>query len=352
MPLPSSGPLSMSAINTEFGRGLNLNAYRGTSWFTAAGGSGTFTSTNLGFDQFYGKQLASPTFSFAISASQANANLRSLAVAAGWNQSSAVVATVNGGVYIYSTSTGTPGLTINGSFPGGVTLVNNGLIMGMGGQGGQGGTISGAAGGNAISLGVSVTITNNSYIAGGGGGGGSAPDYTNNSTSAGGGGGAGGGTGGRGGYNTIAGGAGGGLGASGSNGGQANIAVGKSVVTCGSGGGGGRILPGTGGAGGSGGSRGGFGGGAGGGGAGANGFVGAAGYAGGSANNAGTSTPYTGSQAFWVAAGGGGWGASGGSNIYSGGTPPQPGGAGGKAVALNGYSATFTVVGTRYGAVS
>jgi hypothetical protein len=60
MTLPSSGPLSLNQINNEFGRGRNLNAYRGTQWFTDGGSSGTFTSSNLGFDQFYGKRPDAP----------------------------------------------------------------------------------------------------------------------------------------------------------------------------------------------------------------------------------------------------------------------------------------------------
>jgi hypothetical protein len=60
MTLPLSGPLSISAINNEFGRGTNLNAYRGTQWFTDGGSSGTFTTSNLGFDQFYGKRPDAP----------------------------------------------------------------------------------------------------------------------------------------------------------------------------------------------------------------------------------------------------------------------------------------------------
>jgi hypothetical protein len=60
MTLPSSGPLSINQINNEFGRGRNLNAYRGTQWFTDAGSSGTFTTSNLGFNQFYGKRVDAP----------------------------------------------------------------------------------------------------------------------------------------------------------------------------------------------------------------------------------------------------------------------------------------------------
>jgi hypothetical protein len=54
--LPGSGSLSLSAINSVFdGRGLNLNAYRGTAWYTAAGGSGTFSSGAISFYDFYNK---------------------------------------------------------------------------------------------------------------------------------------------------------------------------------------------------------------------------------------------------------------------------------------------------------
>ena len=175
MTLPASGPLSLSVINTEFGRGTNLNAYRGTGWYTDAGGSGNFSSGALSISEFYNKRLTSPQFSFTISSNQTNANLRTLAVNAGWNQSSKVVATINSGVYVSANSTGTPALTINGSFPGGVELTNNGYIIGMGGNGGQGGSttgVGGGKGGGALTVSVPASIQNNNTIAGGGGGGG------------------------------------------------------------------------------------------------------------------------------------------------------------------------------------
>ena len=54
--LQSSGAISMSQINSVFdGRGNNLNAYRGTTWYTAAGGSGTFSSGAISFNDFYNK---------------------------------------------------------------------------------------------------------------------------------------------------------------------------------------------------------------------------------------------------------------------------------------------------------
>lgn len=60
MTLPTSGPLSLNQINNEFNRGRDLGAYRGTTWYTDAGASGTFTSTNLGLNQFYGKRVDAP----------------------------------------------------------------------------------------------------------------------------------------------------------------------------------------------------------------------------------------------------------------------------------------------------
>jgi hypothetical protein len=54
--LPGSGSLAFSTINSVFdGRGLNLNAYRGTQWYTAAGGSGTFPTGAISFSDFYNK---------------------------------------------------------------------------------------------------------------------------------------------------------------------------------------------------------------------------------------------------------------------------------------------------------
>lgn len=375
MALPSSGTITMAQINTEFGRGNDLNSYRGTTWYTAAGGSGTFSTGAISMSDFYGKQLASPTFSFTISSHQDRANLRSLAVSAGWNQSSAVIATLASGYYIYSTDVNTAALTIDGSFPNGVTLVNNGFIMGMGGHGGgyyysaSVGVINNwevSSGGNAIYLGVSCTIQNNSYIGGGGGGG------SWGSTLVTGGGGAGGGMSGSfyyttGGTNPVysrTGASGGGIGSSGSNGAGTAVSTTDAVT----GGGGGRIMPGsnTGSPTASNGTvtvTGGFGGGAGN--AGGNASVpevsGTGNYStagiGGSAGGSGAAAVYA---AYYYAdaagGGGGGWGASGGSGagdstIAAVVTNPSVT-TGGKAVHLNGYSVTWAATGTRYGAIS
>jgi len=172
MTLPVSGAISFNAINVELGvAGTTQASLNQASYRTLAGvPSGAISMSN-----FYGKTNA---FSFTISADQTNANLRTLAVNAGWNQSIAVIATIGSGVRMSSNAVGTPGLTINGSWPGGVTLINNGTIVGRGGNGGGGTDYlstggAGTVGGLALSVSVAVTINNASgTIAGGGGGGG------------------------------------------------------------------------------------------------------------------------------------------------------------------------------------
>jgi hypothetical protein len=71
--LQGSGEISMSQINSVFdGRGQNIGAYRGTTWYTAGGSSGTFPSSgSLAFDYFYSKG-PSPAFTVAYSSGFGN----------------------------------------------------------------------------------------------------------------------------------------------------------------------------------------------------------------------------------------------------------------------------------------
>jgi len=90
--------------------------------------------------------------------------------------------TINSGIYVGSTSTGTAGLIIPSDFHADdqIFIINNGFIVGMGGAGGTGanGTgsnsngFAGGSGGTAISASRAVSIANNGTVAGGGGGGG------------------------------------------------------------------------------------------------------------------------------------------------------------------------------------
>lgn len=308
MTLPVSGAISFNNINVELGVAGTTQASLGQTTYRNLAGvaSGAISMSN-----FYGK---ANQFAFTISTNQTNANLRSLAVSAGWNQASKVVATINSGVIISSNSTGTPALTINGSFPGGVELVNNGTVVGMGGNGGTGGGGSGysgtagASGGTALSVSVATTVTNNGTLAGGGGGGG---------------------------------------------GGQSNVynfggKVGNAYMT-GGGGGGGRSSNASNSSGGSGGSGA------------STGAVGpqAVGGTGGvgtysAAGSGGAYGYYNGSIRAGSGGSGGAWGSSGSTGGNSGISPylgPYSGGSGG-AAASSGGLITWAATGTRYGGVS
>ena len=183
MTLPSSGQISISAIQSEFSLGNNLNAYRAHSYYLDNGSLGNFSNSNIDFNQFHSKRLTRPTFSLTIGATTANINLRSSVVAVGWNQLDYVVFTVASGVVIGGN--GIPALTISGSFPNGLTVINNGAIVGYGGRGGSSSWISdtgagslsnypkdGQPGGAAIAAYAGFTLYNYGTIAGGGGGGG------------------------------------------------------------------------------------------------------------------------------------------------------------------------------------
>lgn len=66
MTLPTSGTLSMSAINTEFALGNNLAAYRGVKWYKDDNSRGYFDNSATGnfppidFAEFYGKRKTIP----------------------------------------------------------------------------------------------------------------------------------------------------------------------------------------------------------------------------------------------------------------------------------------------------
>lgn len=64
MPLQGSGTITMAQINAEFGRGNNLNSYRGTTYYTSSAGPFTFPSGLISFSNFYGTQLAAPFGTF------------------------------------------------------------------------------------------------------------------------------------------------------------------------------------------------------------------------------------------------------------------------------------------------
>jgi hypothetical protein len=338
MPLPSSGAISFANVNVELGlistAQISLNDASVRTLFQVPSGA-------IAMSNGYGKSnRVSLSTSISANSTSQTVNIASLpGYVAG---SSDVTITINSNIYVYSTATNIPGLLITGGTAGDTsTLINNGFILGMGGAGR---TVASnvytpaTAGGDALRLERNLTIVNDGYIAGGGGGGGGG---------SGGGGGAGGGAGGNTFQNATAqagGGAGGAIGLAGSAGQITVQGAPPNFRRFGGGGGGGRILPGTGGAGGNvtttsqvAGSGGGSGGG---GGAtwiqqsGAT-VVDLRGGAGGSANAAG--------GVLTGGGGGGGWGASGGDANSA---------VGGRAIALNGFTATVSGSGATYGAIS
>lgn len=177
-----SNPISMS----EYYRGGGIVNINQTSPYGTIPTSGAI---NVGVLKGVTKYVAA--FSGTISSNQQNLDLRSWALSNGWNGSAAATITI-AGIIIGSAGVFSYALTISGSWPGGLTVINNGYILGAGGAGGLGGYDVfppgiGTFGGPAISVSTNVTFTNNGIIGGGGGGGGGGAD------SGGGGGGGGGG---------------------------------------------------------------------------------------------------------------------------------------------------------------
>jgi len=182
MALPDSGVLSLDDIQTEFG-GTNpismSEYYRGGS-FVTNNNTDIPTSGEISFSDFYG---GVKEFTLTISSNTQEADVRTLAVSAGWDETLPLGVVVDTGVYVWSDDVANGGLIVAGSFPSGITILNKGYIMGKGGYGAypQGPLNTPAqrdaqAGGPAVQITSSSTvdITNNSgaYIAGGGGGGG------------------------------------------------------------------------------------------------------------------------------------------------------------------------------------
>jgi hypothetical protein len=292
MALPASGAISLNQVNVELGlsgtTSINMNQATVRTLFGVASGA-------ISMSNGYGK---ANQFSFSIASNTNNANLRTLAVNAGWDGTTKVVATLNSGIYFSSTAVGTAALTINGSWPGGVEFINNGTVVGDGGNGGYGGssTAGGPGGGGGLALLVqsAVSVRNNGIIAGGGGGGsGGFPFAFGSGKDA-----------------TLLGGGGGGGGRSGltnSAGGAKGLSSGPYAPAHADAGGAGTVS--SAGAGGAGGYGSGY-----------------TGYAGGA---------------------GGGWGATG----TTGQSNNQSGGAGGAATSGSGSYITWLATGTRYGSI-
>jgi len=187
MTLPT-GPISLLDLQNEFGGTTPISLgeyYRQTmpdySFTTEAFvgydlpdiGYGLIpadsTLVPIGLDKFRHQSQA------VFDSDTTNVNLRSWAISKGWDGNSYITIIVPFDVFVYSNVAGGAALTISGSWPNGVTLINRGNIMGQGGGG-----VYGTDGSAAIYLGTGaaygltfggsgVKIINYGAIAGGGG---------------------------------------------------------------------------------------------------------------------------------------------------------------------------------------
>ena len=194
MAIPGSGPLKISEIATEFGDTTPNSMseyYRGGSLVPDAPANTSIpTSGAIGIGDFYGatNRVAVP---LTISANTQNYDVYTQASASPLYTAGIadVTLTINPGVVVGSSSTGTYALNVPNAFNAGdtVTIVNNGTVIGRGGNGGSGGSGftnpggGGGNGGNAVYVNRALILTNNGTLAGGGGGGGGGGAQNNSS---------------------------------------------------------------------------------------------------------------------------------------------------------------------------
>jgi hypothetical protein len=202
-----SGTIGLSNVNAELGFSPTaLISMNDAAVRTLAGvPSGTISMQNL---QNKSNRVTS---SATISANTSNYTLNT-AKAPGYSSGKTdMTLTIAPGVYVSSASTGSYSLTVDTSWNPGdtVTIVNQGVIVGRGGNGGKGAASNtyvadpGGSGGPALTVQRAISLNNQNRIAGGGGGGGgggnaflSDPEGSISMTGGGGGGGIGGSSGG------------------------------------------------------------------------------------------------------------------------------------------------------------
>lgn len=211
MPLPSSGPLTLTDIQTEFG-GTNpiglSEYYRNGPFVPDASTTATIpTSGTISMSNFFGTRkrvgiplnITSPTYNFDVYANRGPNYVAGI---------SDIQVTVAPDVLVGSTSTSAYSMLVPNSFNASdtVTIVNNGTIQGMGGTGGRtqfatgylappvpqppdtyGNPVPpapglggqwGTVGGPGLYVNRPTIIQNNNVIAGGGGGGGGGAGWT------------------------------------------------------------------------------------------------------------------------------------------------------------------------------
>jgi hypothetical protein len=183
----SSGPISLAgnattgglnqSVNIELNRSATatINMNESAVRTLAAVPSGAISMSN-----FYGKSNR-VIASVVIAANTANYTVNTAKVTGYVAGSTDLTLTINSGIFVSSGSTGSYAMTVDTSWAAGdtISIINNGTIVGRGGNGGQGAVSTGgngnagSSGGPALIVNRAVTFNNtNGRIAGGGGGGG------------------------------------------------------------------------------------------------------------------------------------------------------------------------------------
>ena len=154
MAVKSSGALSLTTdIVGEFGGVAphSLSEYYGGGTYVPAGANpGIATSGQINMGSFYDAVAATV---LTISSNTNNYNIGAAAIAAGGDKSTPVILTINAGVTVGSTSSGTAAMFTGTGWSTGTTIniTNNGSIVGANGGSTTGSTGSGGAGGDAKS---------------------------------------------------------------------------------------------------------------------------------------------------------------------------------------------------------
>lgn len=199
MALPTSGPLSLNQIHVEAGGSSGTTASINDADIRAL--IGKASGATMSFSEWYGAS-GTVTINLTIGANTNNYNIQNSRGGTYVAGATIVNLTINSGVTVGSTSTGTYALETGSSWASGdvINIINNGTIKGRGANGGAGASVSssspttgatitvvnggnGGTGGNAFRAQFTTTFTNNGSVYGGGGGGGGggsfASDYKN-----------------------------------------------------------------------------------------------------------------------------------------------------------------------------
>ena len=160
--------------------GLNIKAKAGGSWQTVkpyVKVGGAWVAARIAWVKAAGNWKKAYEYEWLYTLPTGEINDFDIDTIAGIDKYHSVTITIPSGTTLVASSTSTYALRTGSGYGGTLKIINNGKILGRGGNGGNGGTnsVNGAAGGNggaAIYIEAPVTIDNNGILAGGGGGGG------------------------------------------------------------------------------------------------------------------------------------------------------------------------------------